>query len=260
MLFTLIPPPQFRCRLILTNGQKFWIAPSPRSVSSWIPPANNLHPLLGTELRLPPLRGRVFEVQLTASSLAYLADHRIENAVLLPMAAFLEMASAAIYETTHVPHAVADMTVIDSLFLPEEGAITIQTVVEDDSVRFFSFENNSWKLHASCRIADAAPVGDFPLAVELSTVGDPAQAALFYDRLHENGVSFGPAFRTVRSLNGNDSETVARIQLNATEVAGASEYGVHPALLDGCLQTLVAAAKVSNWSLSPAGNRSLSTL
>ena len=56
--------------------------------------AASVHPLLGRRL-IAAVREQVFEAQLSAHRPATLADHKIQGKVIMPGAAYLEMALAA---------------------------------------------------------------------------------------------------------------------------------------------------------------------
>ena len=58
----------------------------------------------------------------------------------------------------------------------------------------------------------------------------------------ESGVEFGASFRVVESLSIDAGEACARVRLGDREKRDALRYRIHPALLDGCLQTALAAA------------------
>src|SRR5262249_55899059 len=124
--------------------QRYWIDRRPKAAAS------ASRDFSGIRLRSPSLRGIVFETQLSLSAFPYLADHKIQGSVLLPMTAFLELAINAVAKSGHGQRALTDVTVLSPLTLPAEGACTVQVIVEDDAVKIFSLAGDEWKLHASC--------------------------------------------------------------------------------------------------------------
>jgi myxalamid-type polyketide synthase MxaE and MxaD len=58
----------------------------------------------------------------------------------------------------------------------------------------------------------------------------------FYRRLEAWGLSYGPAFRCVERIRKGSGEALARVRL--PKIARALPFRFHPALLDGCLQTI----------------------
>jgi len=197
-----------------------------------------LHPLLGTRLRSPSIRGAVFESQLDLRSLPYLADHRIEGRMLAPMTVLLEMGQRAAREASGGSPVLADVTVLDSLELRDDTVCTVQVVVENDDLRIFSLQGEAWKLHVTARVTEAGSQhASIPLPVG-SFIGPDRH----YARLASFGIEFGSAFRTVENLRTGDGEAWVRVRLQAAEQRESGRYLFHPSLLDGCLQAAVAAA------------------
>ncbi len=214
--------------------QRFWM--ERRSVT----PENKLHPLVGRRLRSPLIRGAVFEAEIGTASLPYLADHRIQGQVLLPMTALLEMAQQAAFEAFGTPRTLTGITVLKPLPLPEHAAATLQIVIEENSFQIYSLMDEEWQLHASGRIAELAQP-DGPNESGISQ--ELRSPELFYTGLREHGAEFGPAFQTIRALGVGLLEAWAEVRIDDTGEQAAAAYWAHPALLDGCLQAALAAAQ-----------------
>jgi len=219
--------------------QRYWISRRPKAQ------ANALHPLLGTQLRSPLIHGAAFQSELDVSVLPYLADHRIDGSILLPMTAFLETASNAVDILSGAPRAIADIVIHSPLVLPEEGGRTVQTTVEGNRFQVFSADGEGWKLHASGRSAEMpamTPVNKVRFSTKPAAGLSPIDLSLFYERLAETGLEFGTSFCVLQSLHAGENESLGRICLSEREARESSHYRMHPALLDGCLQTTLAAA------------------
>ena len=198
------------------------------------------HPLVGGRLRSPQIRGAAFESEIGVASLPYLASHRIQEDTLLPMTAILEMVQQAAFETFGEVRTLMDITVLKPLALPENTPATLQISIEGDGFRVHSLLGEEWVLHASGRIdAPVQPDG----SCELSGPREFGTSTSFYSELRDLGAPFGRAFQTVRGLAVADLEAWTEVQLGEAEQRDASSYWIHPALLDGCLQTAVAAAR-----------------
>ena len=217
--------------------QRFWI--EERRKTRTAPPQD----LCGTRLQSPGLRGAIFEAQLSAANFPFLADHRIEGSLLVPMTAFLELANSAVVKSGLSAKALVDVSVLNPLELPETGTCTVQTIIEDYAVKIFSLSQETWHLHASCRLADlpaaAVPV-DSPDALTLGL--DSVEPQKFYDRLREHNVQFGPSFQVINRLHARAGKSVAGIRVADREKGDVARFRIHPALLDGCLQAAIAAA------------------
>ena len=211
--------------------QRYWLDIQPASQ------ATQLHPLLGGRVRSPSIKGVVFETRLDTNSPAFLADHKIDGRVLLPMTAFLVMAQRAAQEANLSNRAISDVTILESLEICQGGS-TIQIVLEDDAFQILSLEGETWRLHANGRFAAirtpddtrAAPVSNF-------SVSDA-----HYARLAELGFDFGPAFRTIEGLRGIPGQAWVHVRLPDAEKRQSARYLFHPSLLDGCLQAVMVAA------------------
>ncbi|MFF8811781.1 SDR family NAD(P)-dependent oxidoreductase [Streptomyces pactum] len=62
-----------------------------------------------------------------------------------------------------------------------------------------------------------------------------------YAGLHRAGLEYGPAFQGLDGLWRGEREAVARLRVPEDVAADRDAYGVHPALLDACLQVLAQA-------------------
>src|SRR5581483_11498647 len=199
--------------------KRHWIeAPSPaeQRVAQELPGRQQTaHPLLGRRLLSPRLTAVVYEAVLGAESPAYLADHRIAGEILLPIAAFAEMAAAAALQACGEPRSIEDLVVLEPLIFAGERPVTAQIVIERDTFQIFSLGGETWKLHASGRVA--AP-GEPSPALLLATVrAKPAEAvaADHYTRLARHGADFGPVFRSIERLWTGAGEALAFVRLDS---------------------------------------------
>jgi myxalamid-type polyketide synthase MxaB len=103
----------------------------------------SLHPLLGR--RLPAaVNDRVFESQLSANRPPILADHKIQGVVIMPGAAFIEMAAAASVAAFGMAWDVLDLTLVQPLLLDKQ-AKNVQTIVTPEAEQGASFRVVSWQ-------------------------------------------------------------------------------------------------------------------
>ena len=214
------------------------------------------HPLLGRRLRAAT---PVFEQQLRLADLPFLSDHRVFGKAVLPATAYLELALAAGAETfADKSVAIKNLVLAHPLLLSEDGEQTIQLLITEtgsDSASFKIFSLASkgekqppaWVLHAAGDIAiEADQVGQKPQErLDLAGVsrGGPANIApvVHYQSLCSQGLEFGPAFRGVEGIWQQAAEAVGFIRLPESLLAESGQYRIHPALLDACLQPVVAA-------------------
>ncbi|MEU4550110.1 type I polyketide synthase, partial [Nonomuraea dietziae] len=200
------------------------------------------HPLLAAVV---PVAGDAYVLsgQLSARSAPWLADHAVEGGVLLPGAAFTEL---ALEGGAHAGCGRLDELVIEApLLLEENGSVTIQVTVDppDDerrrAVAIHSRTPDGWRRHASGALTAGAPGGaPYPWASVWPPSGaEPVEVEGGYERLAERGYEYGPAFQGLRAVWRREEELFAEVAL--PEEVDPAGYGIHPALLDAALHPLV---------------------
>jgi acyl transferase domain-containing protein/acyl carrier protein len=216
----------------------------------WLPEATRMpvravegsvHPLLGREVRSGFVEGRVFEAEIGTDTVSYLRDHGLGDRPLLPFAAFLEMAQAAGRQSRgEGPFVIAEFTVVEPLFL--EKTRVVQTLVSDTQIAIASEGVDGWVKHAqgSLRRVDDAPA-TVNLAAVRARCSQAVESSEVYRRLEATGLRYGPAFRGLVSIARGAGESLAEIRLPRELQGEAAGCALHPVLLDGCLQAVMAA-------------------
>ncbi|HEX8052623.1 MAG TPA: beta-ketoacyl synthase N-terminal-like domain-containing protein, partial [Thermoleophilaceae bacterium] len=235
------------------------------------------HPLLGAAVRLAGEgEGWLFTGRLSLADQPWLADHAVADVVILPGAAFVELALAVAARTG--AGALEELTLVAPLVLAEDAALALQiTVAEPDEegrqpIAVYSAPQAAaaasaavgtepgaaepaadWTLHAQGQLgvggADAPEsVTDAELA-ELAAAPWPPEGAdsvdvsTFYERVAAAGYDYGPAFqglrRAYRASSPDGDEWFAEVALASDQETQAGSYGVHPALSDAALHTIV---------------------
>ena len=69
---------------------------------------------------------------------------------------------------------------------------------------------------------------------------DAASGADFYRRIQAQGVELGASFQGIVQLWRGPGEALGKIQIPSAQEAEAAQYGIHPALMDVCLQAFFA--------------------
>ncbi|HEX3882034.1 MAG TPA: SDR family NAD(P)-dependent oxidoreductase [Stellaceae bacterium] len=202
-----------------------------------------LHPLLG--FRAPgPLPAWVNH--LDPELLPWLADHAIEGVPVLPAAAVLEMALAAARNRRPEARAleVADVELRRPLPFDKGQTRELRTRAEP--------EDGEWELSSRPRLSEETPtvhaVARIVTATDAPRVPTPPSATpvrevdapALYRLAAGLGLDYGPNFRTVTriAIMGPD-EAIVDLDPSAIEPP-LDLYLVHPALLDGALQGLLA--------------------
>ena len=208
--------------------ERFWLGTGPAG-----------HPLAGTAVHLADDGGLVLTGRLATGAQPWLADHTILGAVMLPGAAFVELAAhaAALAGLTEV----AELTVQAPLVLPEHGHVHVQVSVRgpgDDgaglAIHARPDEDGDWTLHATgtAHTGETAPVA---LTEWPPPDGQPVDLDAAYENLAEAGYGYGPAFRGLTAVWTAGDDLYAEVALPPGEQADADAFGLHPALLDAVL-------------------------
>ncbi|WP_437965062.1 type I polyketide synthase [Sorangium sp. So ce260] len=228
--------------------ERYWIDDSaPRSAARAAGPrgAELGHPLLGRRLTSSMHPGTHFwEQEIGVERLPYLADHRVQQDVVLPGAAFLEMALSAAAELRGAAEVEIEAVAFERmLVLPPDGGRRVQVVVTEESADQAAFavsslEGGAWARHAAGRLrwrAGAAAGGEPPRAIQ-ARCSREIGGEEHYERLGAAGLSFGESFRGVERLWIGEGEVLGRVRMPGSLGEQALAYRAHPALLDACFQ------------------------
>ncbi|MEV5597083.1 type I polyketide synthase [Streptomyces sp. NPDC052496] len=204
------------------------------------------HPVLDEGVAPADGRGLVFTGRLDVETEAWLADHAIATAVLLPGAAVAEL---ALYAARRAGAGqVTDLVLEQPLPLGRPAAI--QLVVDPpaaDGSRPFALHSRpepapdaGWTRHATGALGPAGTVEPAGLTSWPPREAAPVPLDGLYARLAGRGYHYGPAFRGLRGLWRRGRDLYAEV----APAADGSGHGFlpHPAALDAALHALLAVA------------------
>lgn len=217
--------------------KRYWLDTKPRGTQATAQATG--HPLLGQSVDVAgDARLQVWQTRIRPADLPYLADHRAMGNVVFPLTGYLEMGGVAAGPTG----ALADIVIREPLILSSEEGAIVQTVRRGNAVEIYSLDEGEWKQHFHCQVVpvEAPSPGPNPQGrrESMERYGDIQD---FYSFMRDRGMDFGPAFRAMRELWTAPAEAVARVSLTEPTARDSAVYRVHPALLDGCFQTIGAA-------------------
>ncbi|WP_030719425.1 non-ribosomal peptide synthetase/type I polyketide synthase [Streptomyces griseus] len=202
------------------------------------------HPLLG---RRTDATEPTWQLRLDTEALPYLADHRIQDTVVLPAAGYLEMAAQAVLRLTGSTTAVlADIDLRKALFLPDGEDRTVEVSLSLENAAFTiaspTGEDGERAVHASGIVRTGqrrrtAPPLDAPAIRARSR--RHIEGPDCYTALAALGYHYGPAFQAMEEVWIGADEVLARIRPPRAIGDDAAGHHLHPALLDACFQTLL---------------------
>ncbi|MBS1694727.1 MAG: type I polyketide synthase [Actinobacteria bacterium] len=211
------------------------------------PRADGAHPLLGAGVTDPGTGTRIWENTLSPD-LLWLQDHRINDEVVLPGAAYAEMALAAAADAFGdadvTAWTVRDLT-LERLMHVADGTVVVTTLRGDESSARIEIGTRGgatgWTTHATATVERAGAVGrPWPPAAGTAPGGelDPAE---LYRRLRSAGQQHGPAFQGITAVTVTDGGVArAAVALPAPAKLGGRSLMMHPVMVDIALQTLAA--------------------
>ena len=209
----------------------------------------SVHPLLGAHVRLQEEPERhVWQAEVGTAAQPWLGDHRIRNVAVLPGAAYCEMALAAAHAVLGEASEVRDIRFEQVLLLDEQTTVGASASLSSPGVVDFTVETNQGGEQA--RQASAvlhAAEDEQPPAHDTSTLlaAHPRceDGAEVRKRMDQRGVQYGPAFTGLGAVHTGEGATgtvLAEVALPRQIRSQQDAYGVHPALLDACFQSVEA--------------------
>src|SRR6202167_1888308 len=241
-------PPRSRVDLptYAFQHQRYWPEPpAPTGDPAGLGQAAAGHPLLGATVELPESGGVVLTGRLSLATHPWLADHQVAGIVLLPGAAFVELAIRA---GDKVGAGLLEELVLESpLTIPERGGVQVQLgvgapdevgrrAVSVHSRREAAGDGAAWTRHATGTLALGATAPLFDLVQWPPPGAEAVDLEGWYDVLAGLGVAYGPAFRGLVAAWRRRDEVFAEVAL--PDGVAAESFGVHPALLDAALHAI----------------------
>ena len=209
-----------------------------------------VHPLLGSHVQLNEEPERhVWHADVGTAVLPWLGDHQVHNVAALPGAAYCEMALAAAATVFGAASEVSDIAFEQMLLLDDETPIDAEASVQAPGIVDFVVETHQDgedTRHATATLRaseDDSPPPAHDIAALLATHPCRVNGTELRESLAKRGVQFGPAFTgvaAVRTAETGASTVLAEVGLPSSIRFQQAAYGVHPALLDACFQSVAA--------------------
>ncbi|WP_019815654.1 type I polyketide synthase [Saccharomonospora saliphila] len=207
------------------------------------------HPLLGTPTASGP-EVWSWEGPIDLERNAYLRDHKVEQTIILPGAAYLEMAVEAAHRIVgQVPIAVSDVRYREALFLTDDETTIVRVTLEKrDEELFFRLHSRTgedeWTLHAHARvhgIHDPRRSLNESFSEIASRCSEYQTRADFYPWYAELGNQWEGAFQAIEEVRRVNGEALVRLRCRTEIRAAFDQHHFHPAVLDAVAHSLAAA-------------------
>ncbi|MEA2959171.1 MAG: polyketide synthase PksN, partial [Alphaproteobacteria bacterium] len=233
--------------------ERYWV-PEPVAAVAGVGPPVVLHPLLHENTS--DLSGQRFRSRLSGEEF-FLSDHVVQGRRVLPGAAYLEMARAAVAKSVGEASwdgglELKNVAWLRPIVVGEDAEeVSIELVTEDGGeigYQIYSCDPASEASEAVLRShgravlrpASAAPLIDIA-ALRAQCQQRTISGEECYEALRRMGLSYGAAHRSVdRLLTGADRQqhrqVLAQLVLPDCVADGGGQYVLHPSVLDGALQ------------------------
>ncbi|MEO1102747.1 MAG: beta-ketoacyl synthase N-terminal-like domain-containing protein, partial [Pseudomonadota bacterium] len=216
--------------------ERFWLAPAVERG----PSARRLHPLI--DANTSTLDGASF-CRSFSSADAWLRDHRFAGKMVLPGVVVLEMARAA--ATLAAPGraavtALRNIMWLRPLTLPLEDAqvdATLRLSADDAGAQFELVSADGTHARGTAVFAAAPQPERIHLAAIKARCDSEAPGETSYHVLAAHALEYGPSLRVLQTISSGPDDVLARLLLPEPPDA---DYALHPAALDGALQSLAA--------------------
>ena len=189
-----------------------------------------------------------WKLELNTAGLSYLQDHRVGDSIVFPAAGYVEMALASAHELLGpVPCVLEDMEFETLLDLEQSTAYPVQVSLDRASSAFEVHvrgpgSDKSWHRHAHGFVRKLR--GRTPASIDVEPIRrrclDHLDRDEFYSLFVSRGYHYGPSFQGVTKAYCGEREFLAEISAPSDLSEHISDYRLHPAVLDACLQPIMA--------------------
>ena len=229
--------------------------------------STQLHPLLGNPMTLAGTSEIRFQSQVDANNPSYLSDHCLLSQTVFPATAYLEIILAAgAYIAPNSNLQLTQFSIHQPLILSKSTQLQVAVssqVKATYQVQIFSQSGkDEFILHSEADLSINQNISDshFDIAQLKSRLQPyPASIADYYQTLKEQGLNYGASFQGIKQIWQGKNEALGYIQLPDDLIEQATNYQLHPALLDACLQLIGTIVSASGIYL-PVGIESLNLI
>jgi acyl transferase domain-containing protein/NADPH:quinone reductase-like Zn-dependent oxidoreductase/NAD(P)-dependent dehydrogenase (short-subunit alcohol dehydrogenase family)/SAM-dependent methyltransferase/acyl carrier protein len=189
--------------------------------------------------------------RLDGRQMAFLKDHKVENLIIFPATAFVEMALEAGVELFEGrPFAIEDFEIRKPLILPDPPSGLLLELTYEPGARTFAIQSRleqgvAWSVHVVGSMRGDRIESAFTASVWNRLHEDGLEAVAldeFYGHMSDLGLRYGEEFRPIRELSAGAGRSVGKVSLSDGIAYRAGEYQLHPVLFDGALQIFSAGA------------------
>jgi SAM-dependent methyltransferase len=214
------------------------------------------HSLLGERTVDSPDFSPIWRNMLSLEDVPWIADHKIRQDVVFPLAGYIAMAGEAIRQTTRVDtgYRLRNVEARKALVLTEFKATEIVTVLHAqmggaaESPSWYEFSiascnGDSWLIHCTGQASPLAESQIQPESASLQSMPRKLTPMRFYEAMARVGVIFGPEFQRLQDITSSATDSLAEAQVvSPAPLENKRPFALHPMAIDACIQLLIIAA------------------
>lgn len=228
--------------------ERYWFTPGTPPVVQ-----QQCHPLLGEAMDIAGVSGCHFRNTLMPQQPAFIAQHRVFDLAVLPGAAMLEWALAALAQESGAAApawVLRDVEFRRAMIFDGSAGVAVQLALEMPEnagavrrIRCYGRDAQSssvsWQEHATL-LGEPVAHHDAIARIALDALRNaltPQTVTGCYEQWRSRGMDYGPAFQGLRGLWADATQALGYIEVADDEQA---RYSLNPMALDACLHTLIA--------------------
>ncbi|MBA3774198.1 MAG: amino acid adenylation domain-containing protein, partial [Ramlibacter sp.] len=228
--------------------ERYWLEPVPtKQVGAGLTDAQ--HQLLGGGVQIAGTDMTMFTTVVAADEPVWVQEHQVMDAVLMPGTAFFEAMRAAGNAIGQGRWDASEVIILAPLVLAPGVSVRLQVTVGGATsegarpVRVFSSPDSDdgegeWQLHAEGKLVPAQAMSE-PSVTLPPPDGEPIDVTSLYKDLAELGYGYGPTFQGINAAWHVDGDVWARAALPESAASSSVRFGLHPALLDSAMHSLL---------------------
>ncbi|KAI0383025.1 hypothetical protein F5Y04DRAFT_270134 [Hypomontagnella monticulosa] len=214
-----------------------------------------VHDLLGSKILGSSWRSPTWRHRLNVANVPFLMDHRMGGDAIMPGAGFITMALEALYQKHCAllqPEEAVGIARNDLCYRFRNVRFSRALVLEEAAVpgdkhwhefRISTTEEEVVSEHCSGLVRIQEAIDEPVEGEDALPLKSPQAPKLWYKCQREIGMEFGPAFQKLIEIEAVTGQRKCRTLISLEPPEGKykpqSYYPIHPAALDGCLQTVV---------------------
>lgn len=214
------------------------------------------HCLLGARSIESPDFAPMWRNMLSLEDLPWIADHKIRQDVVFPLAGYIAMAGEAIRQTTRIEtgYRLRRVEARKALVLPDSKSVELVTVLhhhkddQADGRSWYDFSiaschGESWLMHCVGQVSslEEAEVSSWELdAIVEQRMPRKLDTSKFYEAMARMGIIFGPEFQRLTDITSSVTNPLAEARVISIEPqATRTPFVLHPTAIDACIQLLI---------------------